>query len=104
MKKLKAIFSKRVLPSIVILALLIGGGVPFLSTTSPVAAEEPATFQLAPLNPDFFDALQQAPEAGYGYVPPTMDLSHLDEIPVQRDESIPTQPPAWEWWKAPENN
>ncbi|MDH5781610.1 MAG: hypothetical protein OEZ07_03455 [Dehalococcoidia bacterium] len=69
---------KRLLGIIVILALVIGGSTPFLVNSWPVVAQDGETFQLAPINPK---ALELA--SPYGYRPPTMDLSHLRNIPVQ---------------------
>jgi C1A family cysteine protease len=87
---------KGLLGIIVILALLIGSGVPFFASMSPAAAQD-EKFQLAPLNPDFLDFLEHPPELSYGYVPPTMDLSHLKKIPVQRERALPALPSAWDW-------
>ena len=45
------------------------------------AAEGP---QAAPLSPAFIEFQQNPPEQFYGYIPPTMDLSHLSKIPVEK--------------------
>jgi C1A family cysteine protease len=87
---------KKVLGIIVILALVIGGSAPFLVNSWPAAAQD-EKFQLAPLNPDFFDFLEHPPELSYGYVPPTMDLSHLDEIPVRREQALRALPAIFDW-------
>jgi C1A family cysteine protease len=38
------------------------------------------TPQLAPLNPDFIDYLENPPEPFYGYIPPPIDLSLIPEV------------------------
>ena len=87
---------KKVLGIIVILALLIGSGAPFFASMSPAAAQD-EMLHLAPLNLDFLDFLQQPSEPFYGYVPPTMDLSHLKEIPVQREQALQALPATFDW-------
>ena len=52
----------------------------------PAQAAEP--LQVAPLNPDFVEFQQNPPEPFYGYVPPPVDLSHLDKIPVEGREPL----------------
>ena len=93
MKKLGGTF----LVIVIAAALLIGSSVPFFTSMGSVLAQDGETFQLAPLNPDFVDFLEQRPEPFYGYIPPTMDLSHLGGIPVQREQALPTQPAAFDW-------
>jgi len=39
--------------------------------------------QLAPLNPDFVEFCENPPEPFCGYIPPPMDLSHLDSLQVK---------------------
>jgi len=39
--------------------------------------------QLAELNPDFVEFCENPPEPFYGYIPPPMDLSHLDSLQVK---------------------
>jgi len=53
--------------------------------------------QLAPLNPDFLEFQENPPEPFYGYIPPPMDLSHLDEIPVERARGFATLPSSFDW-------
>jgi len=50
--------------------------------TSDLRAQEQETFHLGPLNPDFVEFWEEPPEPFYGYIPPPMDLSHLDAIPT----------------------
>jgi len=88
---------KRILGIIVILALLIGSSAPFLVSTSPAVAQDGETFQLAPLNPDFLEFLQQPYKPLYGRIPHTMDLSHLGEIPVQREQALRALPATFDW-------
>lgn len=61
----------------------------FVNSTASAAELEPDTFQLAPLNPAFvaYMNLQQntfqkgaSLEPNYGYVPPTVDLSHIERL------------------------
>jgi len=39
--------------------------------------------QVAPLNPDFLDFIQNRPAQFHGYIPPPVDLRHLKNIPVR---------------------
>lgn len=62
----------------------------------------PNSFQEAPLNPDFVKYLEGKDAKGpqgefYGYIPPTMDLSHLDRIPVETSISKDVLPTTWDW-------
>jgi len=87
---------KWVLGIIVIVALLISSA-PLLACLSPAVAQDTETSQLAPLNPGFLDFLQQPSEPFYGYVPPTMDLSHLKETPVQTEQTLQALPATFDW-------
>ena len=91
--------------SAIILALML---LPALSmiTASQVSAEtasgsgEAQTAdapQLAPLNPAFVDYLNNPSHYGYGYVPPTVDLSHLLDIPVQNQIKAASLPSTFDW-------
>jgi hypothetical protein len=71
---------------IVAIAALIINIVPFSGNSWPAGAQDGEKLQLAPLNPGFSSRLKQSPQSSYGYVPPTMDLSHLKNIPVQGSE------------------
>jgi len=53
--------------------------------------------QVAPLNPDFIDCIENPPEPFYGYLPPPMDLSHLQDIPVKRGGAQVGLPSAFNW-------
>ena len=46
------------------------------------------SLQAAPPNPDFVEFQQNGSEPFYGYIPPPVDLSHLDKIPVERREPL----------------
>ena len=60
-------------------------------------AEAADAHRRAPLNPDFIEYLENPPEFFYGYVPHTMDLSHLRDIPA-RDVLTLAQPPSdFDW-------
>jgi C1A family cysteine protease len=53
--------------------------------------------QLAPLNPDFVAYKENPPEIFYGYIPPPMDLSHLDQIPVVGLPTLDKLPSSFDW-------
>jgi C1A family cysteine protease len=54
-------------------------------------------FMMAPVNPEFLEFQENPPEPFYGYIPPPMDLSHLDDIPVDRDKKFASLPPSFSW-------
>jgi C1A family cysteine protease len=60
-------------------------------------AEAEGALQLAPPNPDFLEFQQNPPELFYGYIPPPMDLSHLDEIPVEGLSTRGILPSSFDW-------
>ena len=68
-----------------------------LGGVSDLQAQENQTLHLAPLNPDFVEFLENPPEDFYGYIPPPMDLSHLDEIPVERLQQAAALPSKFDW-------
>jgi parallel beta-helix repeat protein len=70
---------------IVLLIALMPLSVP-VNDNLPVQAAEP--FQAAPPNPDFVEFQQNGSEPFYGYIPPPVDLSHLDKIPVESREPL----------------
>lgn len=82
MAKLKSNRVLLVVVSIVAsLALLVSfGSLPSRAAVPPFT-EIP---QVAPLNPDFLDFIQNRPTEFYGYIPPPVDLSHLKNIPVNK--------------------
>jgi C1A family cysteine protease len=53
--------------------------------------------QLAPLNPDFVAYKENPPETFFGYIPPPMNLSHLDQIPVEGLPRLDTLPSRFDW-------
>jgi hypothetical protein len=53
--------------------------------------------QLAPLNPDFLAYKQNPPETFYGYIPPPMNLSHLNQIPVEGLPRLGKLPSSFDW-------
>ena len=87
-KKLKIICSL-----VILLAICL---VPFTSVSPPPvqAVEEP---RVAPINPDFLEFWENPPETFYGYIPPLMDLSHLDEIPVEGAKTLVALPVSFDW-------
>ncbi|TFH41208.1 MAG: hypothetical protein E4G94_08350, partial [ANME-2 cluster archaeon] len=71
------------------------------STSNYITPDATEALQMAPLNPDFV-AYQNSPLrtfSGYsfGYIPPPMDLSHLDDIPVKRLQVLGVLPESFDW-------
>ena len=85
----------RIISSLVILLTMVA--VPLVGVgDQPAQAAEPG--QLAPMNPAFLEFWQNPrPEPFYGYIPPPVDLSHLDEIPVERARELATFPSSFDW-------
>jgi PGF-CTERM protein len=70
-------------------------------TTKHTASDATEVLQLAPLNPDFV-AYWESPlgtpgDHICGYIPPPMDLSHLDDIPVKRIQAPVVLPGGFDW-------
>jgi C1A family cysteine protease len=78
-------------------SLLIGVGAAFFTSIGTTVAQDTEKPQLAPLNPDFLEYLENPPEPFYGYIPPPVDLSHLSEIPVTMAEPLTALPSAFDW-------
>jgi C1A family cysteine protease len=78
------------------LVLLVTFGAPPSRAAAPPSPEIP---QVAPLNPDFLNFIQNRPAEFYGYVPPPVDLSHLKNIPVHKlaAEAQLTLPATFDW-------
>jgi len=56
--------------------------------------------RVAPLNPDFLDFIQNRPAEFYGYIPPPVDMRHLQDIPVERPKTVsPLSSPATFDWR-----
>jgi parallel beta-helix repeat protein len=70
---------------IIFLVALMPLSVPVSDNLSVQAA---GLLQAAPPNPDFVEFQQNGSEPFYGYIPPPVDLSHLDKIPVERREPL----------------
>jgi C1A family cysteine protease len=95
---------------------------------SALSADGPERPQAAPLNPAFVEYLQRqqnalkaqqaamqegtafTPEPDYGYIPPTVDLSHIESLRKQSDSDVQAAgadmtvlPPAAFSWRAPTN-
>jgi C1A family cysteine protease/transcriptional regulator CtsR len=87
-KKLKIICSLVILCTVAV--MLIGG-------TNGLRAEENETLQIAPINPEFLNFRENPPENCYGYVPPPMDISHLDAIPAERAATSAALPSSFNW-------
>ena len=62
---------------------------------SPVQADE--ALRIAPINPAFLEFGENPPEHSYGYIPPPMDLSHLNEISVHGSRMAATLPSRFDW-------
>jgi len=87
-KKLKIICS---------LVILFGVAVMPFGGAKDLRAEENETLQAAPINPEFLQFWENPPEPFYGYIPPPMDLSHLDEIPAKRTTTFAALPSSFDW-------
>jgi len=87
-KRLKVIFSLLVLAAIAFMPLAGVGN---------LGAQESQTFQLGPTNPGFVKFWEESPEPFYGYIPPPMDLSHLDKVPVEAARAAATFPSTFDW-------
>ncbi len=71
------------------------------STADQHVSDATGALKLAPLNPDFV-AYQKSPLGTVGdhicgYIPPPMDLSHLDNIPVERLQAPGELPGSFDW-------
>jgi C1A family cysteine protease len=88
---------RTVLLIITIVSLLIGISAAFFAGMGPTVAQDTETLQLAPLNPDFLDYLDNPYEPLYGYIPPPVSLSHLSEIPMPRMAALTLLPSAFDW-------
>ena len=53
--------------------------------------------QLAPRNPDFEAHRDNPAETFYGYIPPPIDLSHLDQLPVKGLPAPYAHPSSFDW-------
>ena len=60
-------------------------------------AEDTKAPQLAPLNPDFVAYWEKPPETSFGYIPPPVDLSYLDQLPVERLPTSYALPSSFDW-------
>ena len=89
--------TRTVLLIIAVVSLFVGGSAPFFANMDPTVAQETETPQLAPLNPDFLDYLENPPEPSYGYMPSPVNLSHLSEIPMPRMAALTQPPSAFDW-------
>ena len=78
------------------LVLLTGILAPVVDISRTLAQDEEG-FRLAPLNTVLVRLLEESPEAFYGYIPPPMDLSHLDKIPVETPRMAFTLPSRFDW-------
>ncbi len=87
----KRLFSTKMLPLLVVLALLLG----LLLQTVPAVAEGP--LEQAPPPPESAETSPVVNGHGTGYIPPPMDLSHLTgQVMPERDGYV-SQPASWDW-------
>jgi C1A family cysteine protease len=77
------------------LILLVSFG-PLPSRAAPPPTQIP---QVAPLNPDFLNFIQNRPAQFYGYIPPPVDMRHLWDIPVKRPKTMAplSYPATFDW-------
>ncbi len=72
-----------------------------IGTLPSWAAAPPPTRvpQVAPLNPDFLDFVQDRPAEFYGYIPAPVDMRHLRDIPVERPKTMAplSYPATFDW-------
>jgi len=97
MAKLKPNRALAVVVSIVACLILL---VSFGSLSSRAAVPPPTQIpQLAPLNPDFLDFIQNRPTEFYGYIPAPVDMRHLRDIPVKRPKAMAplSYPATFDW-------
>jgi C1A family cysteine protease len=64
---------------------------------SDLQAQDNETVQLAPTDSDFAKFLEEPPEPFCGYVPPPMDLRHLDAISVEGLLKSGALPDSFDW-------
>jgi|GEM_PF-1721014 len=85
----------RIICSLVVIVLAMSL-TPFAGV-GDMQAQDNDTLQLAPLNPDFLRFMEEPPELFYGYIPPPMDLSHLDSTPVEAPLRTHSLPGRFDW-------
>ena len=80
--------------------LLVVIAVLLLATAIPVelgVAHEAKELQSATPNPDLVDYYENPPETFYGYIPPPLDLSHVDQFPLEGYEILSALPDSFDW-------
>jgi C1A family cysteine protease len=87
-KKLKIICSLVMLAAI---TLMLSAGM------SELRAQDRQTLQSAPTNSDSVNFWEERPEPFYGYIPSPVELSHLDEIPVEGTVAFAALPSSFDW-------
>jgi C1A family cysteine protease len=91
---------KKIFAFLFALALMLSFILVAVPSVIPTLAQggEDDKLQMAPLNPDFIKFLEEPPENFYGYIPPSMDLSHLDGISAREEMALlAQQPSSWDW-------
>ena len=53
--------------------------------------------KFAPRNPDFVAYWKNRPDTSFGYIPPPVDLSHLNQLPVERLPTPYALPDRFDW-------
>lgn len=94
---MKAEFGKLKVVICLLAVLLASAFAPAAEINPALAQGEQPQFQAAPLNPEFLRVLEAPPKIFYGYIPPPMDLSHLDKIPLEGARKATTLPPRFDW-------
>ncbi len=82
---------------LVVLAMLVST-IPGVIPAMAQDGEEEFELSVAPLNPDFEEYLKN-PEYHGGYVPTTMDLSHVDSLGIARESVMDIMLPASFDWR-----
>jgi C1A family cysteine protease len=101
MKKLIAIFIATIITLFVATSALVSAETRICTATDNHhyvdGAEETKVPKKAPLNPDFMVYRKDSPKASYGYIPPPVDLCHLDQLPVKGLPTPRALPSSFDW-------
>jgi C1A family cysteine protease len=90
-------FCGLILLLIVIVSLFVGVVSAEGLITDNITIEDAKVPKLAPLNPDFLAYRANLHETFYGYIPPPIDLSHLNQISVERLPPVYGLPSSFDW-------
>lgn len=83
----------------IICCLVIVGAIALIPSIemTDLQAREHEVFHVGLLNADFVKFCEERREPLYGYIPPPMNLSHLDDIPVEGLLKSGTLPASFDW-------